>query len=575
MRVLDAFRPFLLPRWVVTLPCHLRAQAIVAGKRVSQNKRGVRFIDRVATPEEPTESKADSSPKADSPEGERQRFGAREARRQRIRLGCEPSIRIQRILGKTDGKRMLAMNDNDEDRSGAQPFIASPMNAPTTPFGTVPGLASVTSHPAVSFSQFALENTTDGVFWSNEEGAIEFVNDAAAQLLGYSREELLGRPVLSLITCLNPSDWPSYWARLKSEGYLIYETDQIARNGMHIPVEVIANHMVWEGKHYGFGFVRNIAERKRAEETLLFNQRAIEQAADAVYWIASSGKIDYANAAACEMLGRTKTDLIGRNIHDEVDICISAADWPLHWEKLKQSGSIFFESCHRARDGRIIPVETRANSILREGKEYSCAFVRDISERKRTEESLRASEAQHRNLLLNLNAGVVVHAPDTTMLLHNRRALEVLGLSPGQMSGKVAMDPSWRFVHEDGQTMPLEDYPVMRVRSSREPLCDYVVGINRPLGGIAWTLVNAFPEFDEANQLQQIVVTFVDITARKAAETRLAEQLVEIRARHDELDRFNRAMVNRELRMLELKQEVNALLGRLGETPRYTSTHAV
>jgi PAS domain S-box-containing protein len=344
---------------------------------------------------------------------------------------------------------------------------------------------------------------------------------------------------------------------------------------MHIPVEVVANHMVWDGKHYEFGFVRNIAERKRAEETLLFNQRAIEQAADAVYWIARSGKIEYANAAACDMLGRTKTDLIGRNIHDDVDICISAADWPLHWEQLKQSGSLVFESRHLTHDGSIIPVETRANSILREGEEYSCVFVRDISERKRTEESMRASEAQHRNLLHNLNAGVVVHSPDTTILLNNRRALEILGLSPGQMSGKVAMDPTWRFVHEDGQTMPLEDYPVMRVRSSLEPLRDYVVGINRPLGGIAWALINAFPEFDESNGLQQIIVTFVDITARKVAETRLAEQLVEIRARHDELDRFNRAMVNRELRMLELKQEINSLLTRLGESPRYSSPHEV
>lgn len=449
------------------------------------------------------------------------------------------------------------------------------MNAPAPPFDSSPSLASLAAHPVVSFSQFALETTSDGVFWSNEEGAIEFVNDAAAQLLGYTRDELLGRPVLSLVTRLSPSDWPSYWARLRSEGQLTYETEQIARDGMHIVVEVVANHMVWEGKHYEFGFVRNIAERKRAEETLLFNQRAIEQAADAVYWIARSGKIEYANAAACEMLGRTKTDLIGRNIHDDVDICISAADWPRHWEQLKRSGSLFFESRHLSSDGSIIPVETRANSILREGEEYSCVFVRDISERKRTEESMRASEAQHRNLLHNLNAGVVVHAPDTTIQLHNRRALEILGLSPGQMSGKVAMDPTWRFVHEDGQTMPLEDYPVMRVRSSLEPLRDYVVGINRPLGGIAWALINAFPEFDESNGLQQIIVTFVDITARKVAETRLAEQLVEIRARHDELDRFNRAMVNRELRMLELKQEINSLLVRLGETPRYTSNHDV
>lgn len=66
------------------------------------------------------------------------------------------------------------------------------------------------------------------------------------------------------------------------------------------------------------------------------------------------------------------------------------------------------------------------------------------------------------------------------------------------------------------------------------------------------------------DRIDGVVLTFVDITERKAAE----EQL---RARNEELERFNHAAVGRELRMVELKKEINALLVRLGEPERYAA----
>jgi hypothetical protein len=59
-----------------------------------------------------------------------------------------------------------------------------------------------------------------------------------------------------------------------------------------------------------------------------------------------------------------------------------------------------------------------------------------------------------------------------------------------------------------------------------------------------------------------------DLTARQQAEETLRQQTEELRARNDELTRFNRLVVGREVRMIELKQEVNELCRRLGEPPR-------
>jgi len=137
-------------------------------------------------------------------------------------------------------------------------------------------------------------------------------------------------------------------------------------------------------------------------------------------------------------------------------------------------------------------------------------------------ERLRESEEQHRSLIENLKAGVVVHAADTSIVLANARAGEVLGLTPAQMRGKAALDPAWRFVREDGSPMPLTEYPVNRVLATGAALFDQLVGVNRPArGDVSWALASAYPVLREGGRIHQVVVTFVDITRRKLVEAEL------------------------------------------------------
>jgi PAS domain S-box-containing protein len=157
-------------------------------------------------------------------------------------------------------------------------------------------------------------------------------------------------------------------------------------------------------------------------------------------------------------------------------------------------------------------------------------IVVDITDLKRAEQLIRESEKNHRLLIENLNSGVVVHAPDTSVLLANLVASRLLGLTPDEMTGKKASDPAWRFVREDGSPLPPEEYPVNRVLSSLGPLSNIVVGITTPgASGPIWALANAYPAFNEKNELEQIVVTFVDITDRKHAEDELTRSKEELR----------------------------------------------
>ncbi len=133
---------------------------------------------------------------------------------------------------------------------------------------------------------------------------------------------------------------------------------------------------------------RDVTDQVRLERTLRLTQFSVDRAGDAVFWLGPDSRFFYANARACRHLGYSREELLSMTVHD-VDPNFPAEVWPKHWEELKQRGSLTFESEHRTKDGGLVPVEITVNHLEFEGKEYNCAFVRDITDRKRAEESLQ------------------------------------------------------------------------------------------------------------------------------------------------------------------------------------------
>jgi two-component system cell cycle sensor histidine kinase/response regulator CckA len=132
-----------------------------------------------------------------------------------------------------------------------------------------------------------------------------------------------------------------------------------------------------------------------------------------------------------------------------------------------------------------------------------------------------------RQVLNHLQSGVVAHAPDTSIRVCNPRACEILGLTMDQMIGVAAPDPQWTFLREDGSAMPLEEFPVSVVLRSQQRLEGLLVGVNRPAHeDVVWAHCNGHPVFDEAGNLQLIIISFIDVTElRKAEQARQALQV--------------------------------------------------
>jgi PAS domain S-box-containing protein len=145
-------------------------------------------------------------------------------------------------------------------------------------------------------------------------------------------------------------------------------------------------------------------------------------------------------------------------------------------------------------------------------------------ERRRTEAELRTSEAEQRFLIDHMLAGVIVHGADGAVLLVNERACELTDLTADQMLGRAVIDPLWHFVREDGSRMPIEEYPVPRTQRTRQAVADLVLGVVPAAGAEPkWLIVNAYPEFNADASIRQIIVTFVDISARRRVEQALKQ----------------------------------------------------
>ncbi|GAB4283048.1 MAG: hypothetical protein Fur0025_12700 [Oscillatoriaceae cyanobacterium] len=108
------------------------------------------------------------------------------------------------------------------------------------------------------------------------------------------------------------------------------------------------------------------------------------RAGEAIFWIQSDGRFFYVNDAACDSLGYSRVELLSMKIQD-IEPSLSATP-----EEPPQQQSAFQkrESYHRRKDGTMFPVEIAINYLEWEGKEYQCALVRNIADRKEVQEQL-------------------------------------------------------------------------------------------------------------------------------------------------------------------------------------------
>ncbi|MDO9254547.1 MAG: PAS domain S-box protein, partial [Bacteroidales bacterium] len=272
------------------------------------------------------------------------------------------------------------------------------------------------------------------------------------------------------------------------------------------------------------GAFQNITERKKAEENLnalnLRQEAILSAVPDIIVEVNNAVKYTWANRAGEEFFG---DDIIGKDASYYFEGEQETYDLVQPLFKGDEN-IVYIESWQRRKDGEKRLLAWWCRVLKDENGDVAGALstARDITESKLSQEALQKSEERYRSLLTNLDAGIVVHTPDTSILMNNRRASELLGLSEEQMKGKMAVDPEWKFVNENKVPLPVEEYPVNQVAATRMPFGNEILGVIRPhVNDIVWLTVNGFPVFDPHGKLLEILISFIEITERKKAEEAL------------------------------------------------------
>ena len=178
-------------------------------------------------------------------------------------------------------------------------------------------------------------------------------------------------------------------------------------------------------------------------------QFAIDQASDAVYLVSPTGRFEYANAAASEMLGYSVDELRAMSVPD-IDPDIGASSWKKRFAQIIEgtSGTLFAGQTHRAKNGRLIPVEISGNYYRFGGNEGMLAFVRDVSARVESESALRDSEARYRSVVEQSPDAIFINC-DGKLVFVNSAGANLFGAKSAEdLVGRDAMSTIHRRTRE-------------------------------------------------------------------------------------------------------------------------------
>ncbi len=260
-----------------------------------------------------------------------------------------------------------------------------------------------------------------------------------------------------------------------------------------------------------------VTEMRLAEKTLLLTRMSVESASESLFWMKPNGTFVDVNEAACRMLGYTREELLQMSVPD-VDAHYNAEKWVQHFPELRKHGTLKLETEHRAKDGRLIPVEIVANYIQRGDEEYNCAFVRDITERKRVEEQLQRTSERLHLATVSAKAGVWDWNLQTNEMIWDDRMLELYGLTAENFPGG---SEAWTHgLHPDDAASAIEKCQAA-IRGDRE--FDTEFRVQHPDDTIVYIKANGLVLRDGNGIGVRMIGLNTDITERKHGEEKLHE----------------------------------------------------
>jgi len=116
--------------------------------------------------------------------------------------------------------------------------------------------------------QFSIDHAAEHITWVGPDGRFLYANDEACRSLGYSRDEMLSMTVRDVVPDFSEEMWRDHWKDINQKGSRTFEARHRRKDGSFVPIETSVKHLSYGGKEFHIYFVRDISERKRAQERL-------------------------------------------------------------------------------------------------------------------------------------------------------------------------------------------------------------------------------------------------------------------------------------------------------------------
>lgn len=219
---------------------------------------------------------------------------------------------------------------------------------------------------------------------ADTDGTFLRLNPEWERVLGYPLSELVGRPFMDLI---HPDDREATSKTLTElsgqQDIRNFENRYRCRDGSYRWIE-------WRSRPIGpviYAAARDVTERKHMEASLRDSEamfrNLMENSIDAVQLLDEEGRFLDANRIAGEMLGYTRDELLTMRIAD-IDPNYPEEEFMRFWQEMPKDTSILFETIHRHKSGRLIPVEVNGIFFHLNERKLLFGVARDLTERKQT-----------------------------------------------------------------------------------------------------------------------------------------------------------------------------------------------
>jgi diguanylate cyclase (GGDEF)-like protein/PAS domain S-box-containing protein len=381
--------------------------------------------------------------------------------------------------------------------------------------------------------RMTLRCAPDAVFVLESDGAISYTNDHVTNILGYQEDDLLGMSFFDLV----PKELRAVYRERAQEILLdhqhhVFEIRLLHKNGEQIPIEL---NTVLLPNDQVYGSCRDIRERKTVQQALQDSeanlQNLLASMAEGVYGVDTKGFCTFVNPSFLAMLGYSHADeVIGRPIHRLIHH--SHADGSHYLGKdclmflayrAKQKIHVDDEVFWR-KDGQSIPVEYWSYPMVKNNEVIgSVVTFLDVTERRRTEASLRESEEYARNALEELNyqkfaldqhSIVAITDVHGTITYVNKKFCQVSGFEESELIGN-----NHRLTNSGYHTKEFFR-DMYRTIANGEVWSGEICNRDKN-GRLYWLITTVVPYLNERGKPTQYISMRTDITQRKVAENRV------------------------------------------------------